>query len=207
MSTPRSRRVDTAFQEMSGKAMAQGMDRHLLVQAGGLGGEAAGELQRSRGQRPFGVEAGEQPLLWPFDAPVSPQDGEQLLRQHDIAILAAFALADVDHHPRAVDIGDLQVGHLGDPQAGGVHRRESRVVLDVVDRGEKAGDFFGCRHDGQDIGAAGQRNFRFGLRPSQRDAVEEAQPANDLVDGLRLGAPRNQVQLIGPHIFEGQHVR
>src|SRR4051812_5662999 len=50
----------------------------------------------------------EQPLRRPLDAPVSPQDGEQLLRQHDIAILAAFALADVDHHPRAVDIGELK---------------------------------------------------------------------------------------------------
>lgn len=49
--------VDAAFQEMSGKAMAQGVDRDLLVQAGGLRGEAAGELQRASGQWPLGVEA------------------------------------------------------------------------------------------------------------------------------------------------------
>src|SRR6476661_7928334 len=86
--------IDAAFQEMRGKAMAQGVDRDLLLQAGSLRSQAAGDLQCAGGQRPFGVEAGKQPLRWPFDAPVSPQDAKQLLRQHDIAILAAFALAD-----------------------------------------------------------------------------------------------------------------
>ena len=36
--------------------------------------------------------------------PIVAQDAEQLLGQHDVAILAAFGLADVDHHARAVDV-------------------------------------------------------------------------------------------------------
>ena len=38
--------------------------------------------------------------------PIGSQNAEQLLGQHDIAILPTLAAADVDHHPGAVDILD-----------------------------------------------------------------------------------------------------
>jgi hypothetical protein len=34
-------------------------------------------------------------------------------RQHDVAVLAAFALLDADNHALAVDVGDLERDHLG----------------------------------------------------------------------------------------------
>ena len=40
----------------------------------------------------------------PFDVPISPQDPEQLRRQHHIALLAALAVDHVDDHAGAVDV-------------------------------------------------------------------------------------------------------
>ena len=62
------------------------------------------------------VAAGEQPVGRPCQPPVAAQDAKQLRRQHDIAVLASLAVLDADHHPAAVDVGELEAGHLGRTQ-------------------------------------------------------------------------------------------
>ena len=54
--------------------------------------------------------AGKQPLLRlaPESAPVGAQLFEQPRAEHDIAVLAALAFADMNHHPLAVDVADLR---------------------------------------------------------------------------------------------------
>src|SRR3954469_9651869 len=53
---------------------------------------------------------------------------EQAWRQHRITVSAAFAVLDVDQHPRAVDRGDLQARNLADPQT----RRIGRLQRDTA---------------------------------------------------------------------------
>src|SRR5579864_4319943 len=60
------------------------------------------------------VSTGEQPLLRVHGLPVAAQDVQQLRREHDVAILAAFALLDADDHAPAVDGGGLQANGFRD---------------------------------------------------------------------------------------------
>src|ERR1700722_18290478 len=54
-------------------------------------------FSRPREQEPFGM----------CETPIAAQDTEQLLGQHDVALLAALAAFDSDDHAVAVDIGRL----------------------------------------------------------------------------------------------------
>jgi len=60
--------------------------------------------------------ARKQPLLGlaPEAAPVGAQLFEQLRTEHDVAILAALAFVDVNHHPLAVDVADLEASRFTD---------------------------------------------------------------------------------------------
>src|ERR1035441_9012930 len=74
--------------------------------------------------------AGEEPLLRlaPESAPVGAQFFEQLRAEHDTAVLAALALPDMDHHPLAVDVADLQVGRFCAACAGGIKRHQKDAM-------------------------------------------------------------------------------
>src|SRR5260370_15711367 len=56
--------------------------------------------------------SGEEPVLGLAPSPVKAQQIEKLGRQHDLARELALALADVNDHPLAVDVGYLQVESL-----------------------------------------------------------------------------------------------
>jgi hypothetical protein len=70
-----------------------------------MGGD---ELVRpeSGGKEPGGMAMG---------APVGAEQGEQGRRERDEAVLAAFALLNMDHHASTVDLGDAQEDALGEP--------------------------------------------------------------------------------------------
>src|SRR5215212_3873190 len=55
------------------------------------------------------------PLLPPDPPPVT-QQGQQIAREHGVAVLPTLAALDPEHHPLAVDIRDLEVGDFGDAQ-------------------------------------------------------------------------------------------
>src|SRR5665647_3472826 len=71
-------------------------------------GGMAGAVELACGQRVQPVLSRKQPALWPRQLPPGPQQIEQMRGQHNIAILAAFALLDPDHHALTVDVGYLQ---------------------------------------------------------------------------------------------------
>jgi len=48
--------------------------------------------------------------------------------EHDIAIPAALALPDMNHHPLAVDVADLQVGSFCAACAGGIERHQQDAM-------------------------------------------------------------------------------
>ena len=57
---------------------------------------------------------------------------EQLLGQHHVAILAPFALPDVDDHAGAVDVVDRKRDRFRHAQARGIDSHECGPVLEVV---------------------------------------------------------------------------
>src|ERR1019366_6322241 len=95
--------------------------------------------------------AGKQPLLRlaPESAPVSAQRIEQLRAEHDIAVLAALALPDMDHHPLAVDVADLQVGRFCAACAGGIERHKKDAMKGGVRGEDQARDLLLTEYPGK----------------------------------------------------------
>ena len=59
---------------------------------------------------------------------VVPQHFQQVRAEHDIAIFAAFASLDMDHHALTVDVRDLQMRQFGTPQASGIQGHQESAV-------------------------------------------------------------------------------
>ena len=88
--------------EMGREAVAQDVHAHALVDAGRDAGRTAGGVQDCRLDRPMLVAAREQEPFGTCETPIAAQDTEQLLGQHDVALLAALAAFDSDDHAVAV---------------------------------------------------------------------------------------------------------
>src|ERR1017187_9345509 len=95
--------------------------------------------------------ARKEPLLGlePESAPVGAQLFEQLRAEHDIAVLASLALPDMDHHPLAVDVADLQVGRFRAACAGGIHRHQQDAMKGRIRRLNQSRDFFLTEYPGK----------------------------------------------------------
>src|ERR1700723_2521899 len=103
--------------------------------------QAACRTVGSRGPcllRPVLVAAWEQEPFGMCETPIAAQDTEQLLGQHDVALLAALAAFDSDDHAVAVDIGRLQTDHLRHPQARPIGGGQRDPGLEARDGFEKA---------------------------------------------------------------------
>src|ERR1035437_10355576 len=126
--------VGSGFEQVGRKAMSQGVGMDLpVMQAGPFRSDLAGTPYDLRSHRMAGwvpAVAGEEPLLRlaPESATVGAQFFKQLRAEHDIAILAALALSDMDHHPLAVDVADLQVGRFCAACAGGIKRHQKDAM-------------------------------------------------------------------------------
>ena len=80
--------------------------------------------------------------------PVLAEGFERAGRQWDEAVLGPLAAMDVDHHPRAVDVADLEVQPLAEPQAQRVDGPEIGAVVGRADGGDEPTDLV----DGEDVG-------------------------------------------------------
>src|ERR1700691_5855530 len=90
-----------------------GMDM-LVCETGTLGGVLTGSPKDFGGDRiTCGMPsvAGKQPVgrLAPEPAPIDAQRIEWFWAEHDIAVLAPLAAPNMNSHPLAVDVADLQV--------------------------------------------------------------------------------------------------
>src|SRR5580658_701052 len=74
--------------------------------------------------------------------PVDAQFLEQLRAEHDVAVLAALALVDMDNHPLAVDVADLQVGRFRAASAGGIHGHQQDAMEGGICRVDQARHLF-----------------------------------------------------------------
>jgi hypothetical protein len=88
----------------------------------------------------------------------------------------------MNQHPFAVDRADLQAHHLADPQARRVGSRERYAIAHSHNRVQEARDLLTVEDRRKLLGLlAGDDPFER-LFLTERDAVEEAQGARDLVD-------------------------
>src|ERR1035437_1491866 len=126
--------VGAGFKQVCGEAMSQSVRMDVPVrEAGALGSDLAGSPENLGGDWiacGMPTVAGKQPLLRlaPESAPVSAQRFEQLRAEHYIAVLAALALPDMNHHPLAVDVADLQVGGFCAARTGGIKRHQKDAM-------------------------------------------------------------------------------
>src|ERR1700692_956539 len=178
--------VDALFQKMGGEAVAQRMHGDRFIETRDLGCPAASSFHRARGDRPRRVGAGEQQVFQMSLLPIIAQDAEQLLRQHDIAILAPFGLPNSKDHPRAIDIAGGQLHGLGNTQTGGIDRNEQRSHSQVRYCLQQAHDFVSRQHGWQRVCPARIGTLLgYFLQPQCR-AVEETQGAHNRVDRVWL---------------------
>ena len=98
---------------MRGKAVPQRVRRHRLVDPARRRGGMAGAGELTRGDRLVRITAREQPAPRAANQPPIAEQPEQSRRQHRVAVLAALALLDSDHHPAAVDIAYLERNDFG----------------------------------------------------------------------------------------------
>src|ERR1017187_5726882 len=129
-----SAQVGAGFKKGGSEAMSQGVRMDLpVLESGAFGGDLAGtpkDLGSDRVACRVPAVAGKEPLLRlaPEASPVDAKFPEQLRAKHDIAVLAALALSDMDHHPLAVDVADLQVGRFCAACAGGIKRHQKDAM-------------------------------------------------------------------------------
>ena len=111
----------------------------------------AGALHGPVGERGLVVIAaggGEEPDGMAMRDPVLAEGLQRARRQGDVAVLGPLAAMDVDHHPRAVDVADLEVQPFAEPEAQRVDGPEIGAVVGRADGGDEPTDLV----DGEDVG-------------------------------------------------------
>ena len=121
--------VGAGLKQMDGERMAEQMRRNRFGESRALGGAPAGKEDRPASDRRLRAGAGKEPMPGPFHLPPVAEDGQQLRREHHVAVLLSFAVGDPQHHPSAVDVGHREVQSLGDAQARGVAGGQDGAVL------------------------------------------------------------------------------
>src|ERR1700688_3848712 len=96
-----------------------------LIEAGAFGGALTGGPHDLSGYRPAGCVpgvAGKEPLALraPESPPIIAKRIEQLGAQHHVPVAGALAAMNVDDHPPAADILDLQMSRLRAARSGGI---------------------------------------------------------------------------------------
>ena len=144
--------VGTGFEQMRGKAVAQSMGMDVLAfKPSALCGVLTGSPQDLGGDRiTCGMPsiAGKQPGRWlvPEPAPIDAQCIEQLRAEHDIPVLASLTDPDMNDHPLAVNIADLQVRHFCATCARGIERHQQNAMKGKLCRVDQTRHFVLTQH-------------------------------------------------------------
>ena len=197
--------------------MAQGVDVRVFGDGAGLEGQTEGALEGGAAHR-FGGGAGtlstvtfggkEQDRMT-VRFPLLSQEQQRALGQRDVAVLIAFAGADVQERALRIDIADLQAQAFAQAQAAGVNGDETDPMIQGGNSAEDAAHFGAGEHDGQ---------FELGISPSQfqfvgPSAVEGLFPKEfDGADGLSAGLAGDllvglQVDAILAKLFGAEQLR
>src|SRR5271165_4918837 len=97
--------------------------------------------------------------------------------EHGVALLAALAAFDPQHHAAGVDVADLERGHFGHPQTRGIGRRQRHARLQAGNGFQKPHHFLRAQHAGKLARLAGEGNPVDDRRLGQGHAVEKPRPS------------------------------
>ena len=139
--------VGAGFQQMRGEAVTEQVGIHTLRNSGTAGGILAGVAWGLGIDGPStGVPAitGKQPGagFFPQAPPVCAELVEQNGTEHYVAVLATLATLDVNHHPSAINVADLQASQLRVPNTGGIEGHEDSSMKWCASRIDELGHFF-----------------------------------------------------------------
>src|SRR6202521_1436294 len=186
--------IRACFQQMRGKAVAQGVRMHTVRKASpprssfaslvdhlGSDGLIAGVITITRKQ-PY-ARFSSQPL------PVLPEFVEQLGAEQHIAVFAAFTALDVDHHALAVDVTHLQACEFGTTESGGTERNQTSAMQRRASCIDESRHFFLAEDRWQVKGLL--RVGRLGNAPGslERFRVEESESCQMLRHRVRRELP------------------
>jgi len=181
------------LQQMSGIGVTQGMDMGLLGDAAGLESQTEGALQGGAAHR-FGRGAGAQSIVslgrkkqgrMAVRFPLLAQEQQGAFGQRDVAILIAFAGADVQEHALGINVTDLKPKPFGQTQAARVNGDQTDPMVQGGNRGDNAAHFRGGEHDGEFELGIGASQFQFvGPGPLQGFLPKQLDGANGLGAGL-----------------------
>jgi hypothetical protein len=204
------------LQQVGRIRMAQGVDVRLLFDAAGLEGEAEGPLQRGTAHR-FGGAAGAQPTVplggkeqdrMAMRFPLLAQEQQRAPGQRDIAVLIAFAGADVNEHPLGINVADLQAQPFAQAQAAGVNGDQADAMIQGGNGSQNAAHLGPGEHDREFELGIGAGQFQF-VRPG---ALERLFPEQfDGADGLGAGLARDllvglEMDAVLPNVFGAEQV-
>ncbi len=164
------------------EAVTKGMRSNRLGDARIAQGEPANMLKSACIKRVIFASSRKQPRSWPFGSPILAQQLQQLHREHHVTILVTFRLADSNHHPLRVDVGDAKMDSFADPQTGAVAERENGSVLAAADGRQKPGNFIATQDDWQPLLLAGKWNVGDGPIAPKRVAIQKPQSADSLIE-------------------------
>jgi hypothetical protein len=150
-----------------------------VFKAGAFGGLLTGapeNLGGDRMTRGMPSIAGKQPVggLALQPAPVDAKGIEQLRAEHDIAVLASLPAPDMNDHPLAVDIADLEVRHFCATCARSVEGHQQDAMKRALCRVDQPCDFFLAEYLGQVQNLLRIRCLGHAPAPLQHLNIEEA---------------------------------
>jgi len=188
--------------------VAQRVGMNLLGEVRAARGGVAGMPDGFGGDRLSGesaLEAGEQPRGARLRAPtpVGAELSEESEAERYVAVLAALALADVDHHASAVDVLRLQAADLRAAHAGGVEGHEDGAVVEVGGMFDESRGLLGAEHGRQGAGSLGQGQVVTPERAFEDLEIKEAERAHLHHDGMGLqSAFLEEMYLILANVFD-----
>jgi hypothetical protein len=125
-----------------------------------------------------------------------------------VAVLAPLALLDAQEHPFTVDVGDLQLHHLADPQAGRIGRHQQGAVATVLGGGEQARHVLAAEHVGLSLRLLRRGNEELPAPAVEGHLIEKPQSRDDrreTAQGELALLP--QIAQVAFHRIEPQGVR
>ena len=145
--------------------------------------------------------------LLPPDLPPLAQQGQQIGREHGVAIAATLATLDPEQHALAVDVGDLERRDLRHAQAGAIGDRKGGLMLEAGGRVEQPRHLVAAQHHGQVAGMRRPDQLARQVGPIDGLREEEPQRRHDAVHGRRRHAGLALLDLEPAHVIGRRRVR
>jgi len=184
--------VRARFQEVCRVRVPECVRRDPFVDAGLSSGEAHRLPDHLRRDRRIGTPAVTRPRkeigLRSHPPVVLPERGEERGTQGNLAIAAALALLDAQHHALTIDVTDSELAGFGATQAGAIERQEQRAVIEILRTRDETLDLVGAEDDRQAEPLLRVRQILAHVAPLQHIPAEEPK-RTDLGDDRTNGEP------------------